>query len=42
LLEHGYDQADHVAALMKEAGFTEIDHAADLAGIRRVTLGKHS
>jgi release factor glutamine methyltransferase len=42
LLEHGYDQADRVAALMREAGFTEIDHAADLAGIRRVTLGKHS
>ena len=42
LLEHGYDQADRVAALMREAGFAEIDHAADLAGIRRVTLGKHS
>jgi len=42
LLEHGYDQAERVATLMREAGFTQIGHAIDLAGIRRVTLGKHS
>jgi release factor glutamine methyltransferase len=42
LLEHGYDQAERVAGLLKEAGFTEIGHATDLAGIQRVTLGKFS
>lgn len=40
LLEHGYDQAQPVANLLKQAGFTEIGHAADLAGISRVTLGR--
>jgi release factor glutamine methyltransferase len=39
LLEHGYNQAEQVAALLKQAGFTEISHAQDLAGIHRVTLG---
>lgn len=42
LLEHGYDQAERVAGLLKEAGYTEIGHATDLAGIQRVTLGKFS
>lgn len=42
LLEHGYDQAERVAGLLKEVGFTEIGHATDLAGIQRVTLGKFS
>ena len=42
LLEHGYDQAERVAGLLKEAGFSEIGHAADLAGIQRVTLGRYS
>lgn len=42
LLEHGYDQAEAVAGLLEDAGFTEIGHAADLAGIQRVTLGKYS
>jgi release factor glutamine methyltransferase len=40
LLEHGYDQAERVAGLLKAAGFTEIGHATDLAGIQRVTLGR--
>lgn len=40
LLEHGYDQAEQVASLLKGTGFTEVGHAADLAGIQRVTLGK--
>lgn len=40
LLEHGYDQAEQVAGLLKQAGLREIGHAADLAGIQRVTLGK--
>lgn len=39
MLEHGYDQAGAVAKLMAEAGFTEIAHAQDLAGILRVTFG---
>jgi release factor glutamine methyltransferase len=40
LLEHGYDQAERVGALLREAGFIAIGHAADLAGIQRVTLGR--
>ena len=40
LLEHGYDQAEQVAGLLKQAGFEEVGHAADLAGIQRVTLGR--
>ena len=40
LLEHGYNQASKVAALLKQAGFSDISHAKDLAGINRVTLGK--
>ena len=40
LLEHGYNQADAVALLFKQAGFSEISHAKDLSGINRVTLGQ--
>lgn len=40
MLEHGYDQAEQVATLLREAGFDEVGHAADLAGILRVTLGR--
>ncbi len=39
MLEHGYNQAESVATLLKQAGFSEISHAQDLAGINRVTLG---
>ena len=39
MLEHGYDQAHSVAALLKGHGFSQIDHAQDLAGILRVTFG---
>lgn len=39
LLEHGYDQAAAVAALLKSAGFTTICHRTDLAGIDRCTGG---
>lgn len=42
LLEHGYNQAEQVAALLKQAGFSQISHAQDLAGINRVTMGKFS
>lgn len=40
MLEHGYDQAESVAAMLKIAGFSEVRHAQDLAGIQRVTLGR--
>ena len=39
ILEHGYNQAEHVADLLRGAGFMSIHHALDLAGIRRVTMG---
>lgn len=39
LLEHGYNQAEPVAALLKQSGFCQISHVQDLAGIHRVTLG---
>lgn len=40
LIEHGYDQADEVRALMEVAGFADIGSARDLAGIERVTAGR--
>ena len=40
LLEHGYNQAETVAKLFMHAGFADISHALDLAGIQRVTLGR--
>jgi len=40
LLEHGYNQAERVADLMKQAGFDEIETLKDLGGNHRVTLGK--
>ena len=39
MLEHGYNQASKVAALLKQAGFSNISHAKDLSGIERVTIG---
>jgi release factor glutamine methyltransferase len=39
LLEHGYDQADAVAALLARAGFADSVRIADLAGIARVAGG---
>ncbi len=39
LLEHGYNQAARVADLLNQAGFVEIIHLQDLAGMQRVTLG---
>lgn len=41
LLEHGYDQAPAVRELLRRAGFAEVFSAADLAGIERVSGGKH-
>lgn len=40
LLEHGYDQAEHVAALLRAAGFSEVASLPDLAGVLRVTQGR--
>lgn len=40
LLEHGYDQAEEVRALLQQAGFLEVFSERDLAGIARVTGGK--
>lgn len=39
MLEHGYDQAEAVAALLTARGFNQIDHAKDIAGTQRVTFG---
>ena len=40
MLEHGYDQANAVVELLIERGFSQIEHAKDIAGIRRVTFGR--
>lgn len=40
LLEHGYDQAEAVVALLKKAGFSDAVALPDLSGVLRVTLGK--
>ncbi len=40
MLEHGYNQSRGVRQLMREAGFVEIAHKFDLAGIARVTLAR--
>lgn len=39
LIEHGYDQADAVRALMTDAGFDSVRSVLDLAGIERVSVG---
>lgn len=40
MLEHGWNQAGRVQALLKEQGFDEVQTRADLAGIGRVTIGR--
>jgi release factor glutamine methyltransferase len=40
LLEHGFDQADAVAALLADAGFEAIETRRDLAGHGRATGGR--
>lgn len=40
LLEHGHDQADAVALLLRDAGFAAVQHRQDLAGHRRCTGGR--
>lgn len=39
LLEHGYDQADAVQALLRANGFTQVGSRLDLGGVRRCTGG---
>jgi len=40
LMEHGYDQAQAVRALLSSAGYTEVQSWQDLAGIERVSGGR--
>ena len=40
LLEHGWDQADAVGALLAKAGFEDVFLARDLAGHPRVSGGR--
>ena len=40
MFEHGYDQAEKVAQLLKSANFDSVTSVADLSGILRVILGK--
>ncbi len=40
LLEHGYDQARAVCALLEQRGFAEVQSRADLAGITRCSGGR--
>ncbi len=42
MFEHGYNQAQYVAEIMAENGFSQISHIKDLAGILRVTIGQLS
>lgn len=39
LLEHGYDQAEAVCALLAQAGFAQVQNRLDLAGIARCSGG---
>lgn len=40
LLEHGHDQADAVAGLMRAAGFVDVTVRRDLAGLERLCGGR--
>lgn len=40
LLEHGYDQAAAVQALLQQQGFTGVPSRCDLAGVARCTAGQ--
>jgi len=39
LVEHGYDQADAVQAMLRDARFNDVQSRRDLAGIPRTALG---
>ena len=40
LLEHGWDQAEEVAAILRGQGFGQVGHRQDLAGHQRCTGGR--
>ncbi len=40
MLEHGYDQAEHVRTLLSNSGFRDVFSAKDIAGIERVSGGQ--
>jgi len=40
LIEHGYDQADAVVAMLRGAQFSEVQSRRDLTGIPRIALGR--
>lgn len=40
MLEHGYDQGDRVASLLKREGYINIGQQRDLGGTIRVTMGQ--
>jgi release factor glutamine methyltransferase len=40
LIEHGYDQADVVLAMLRDAQFSDVQSRRDLAGILRTALGR--
>lgn len=42
LVEHGYDQAESILALFRDAGFEGIETLSDLASHPRVTLGQRA
>jgi release factor glutamine methyltransferase len=42
LMEHGYDQAAGVRALLDAGGYTDVQSWRDLAGIERVSGGRFS
>lgn len=42
MVEHGYDQAESVAALFLDAGFVGVEGVKDMAGQDRVTYGQYN
>jgi len=42
LVEHGYDQADHVREMFRDAKFLGVETLRDLASLPRVTLGQRA
>jgi release factor glutamine methyltransferase len=42
ILEHGFDQGEAVRRLLSEAGFSEVHTLSDLAGLDRISLGRHN
>lgn len=41
VVEHGYDQGDHVARLFCASGYAEVSTHSDTAGLSRVTMGRN-